>query len=75
LLLNPLADGQLVVVDPQRGFGAPVLVGTGIKTEDVWSRFSAGESIRDLAEDYRLSVTQIESALRLEAALLEPVAA
>jgi uncharacterized protein (DUF433 family) len=69
------ATEGFVVVDPQRGFGAPVLVGTGIKTEDVWSRFSAGESIRDLAEDYRLSVTQIESALRLEAVLLEPIAA
>jgi uncharacterized protein (DUF433 family) len=69
------ATQGFVVVDPQRGFGAPVLVGTGIKTEDVWSRFSAGESIEDLSEDYKLSIAQIESALRLEAALLEPVAA
>ncbi len=61
-----------VVVDPRRAFGAPVIARTGIRTEDVFSRFSAGEPLADLAEDYGLSLAQIEAAVRLEVQLLEP---
>jgi uncharacterized protein (DUF433 family) len=69
------AGEGLIVVDPDRAFGAPAVVGTGIRTEDVFGRFSSGESIADLAEDYGLSFEQVESAVRTEAALLEPLAA
>lgn len=61
-----------VVIDPRRAFGAPVLAGTGIRTEDVFSRFSAGEPLEELADDYGLSFGQIEAAVRLEVRLLEP---
>ncbi len=61
-----------VVVDPRRAFGAPVIAQTGIRTEDVFSRFSAGEALADLADDYGLTLTQIEAAVRLEVQLLEP---
>jgi uncharacterized protein (DUF433 family) len=67
------APGEgVVVVDPRRAFGAPVVAGTGIRTEDVFSRFSAGESLEDLASDYGLSLDQIQAAVRLEVRLLEP---
>jgi uncharacterized protein (DUF433 family) len=70
------APGQgAVVVDPRRAFGAPVLAGTGIRTEDVFLRFTAGESTRDLARDYGLTVEQVEAAIRAEARFLEPLAA
>ncbi|HXF38068.1 MAG TPA: DUF433 domain-containing protein [Actinomycetota bacterium] len=70
------APGQgAIVVDPRRAFGAPVLAGTGIRVEDVFLRFSAGESLRELAEDYGLSLEQVEAAIRAEARFLEPVAA
>jgi uncharacterized protein (DUF433 family) len=52
-----------------------VLAGTGIRTEDVFLRFSAGESLRDLARDYGLTLEQIEAAIRAEARFLEPAAA
>jgi uncharacterized protein (DUF433 family) len=61
-----------VVVDPRRAFGAPVIARTGIRTEDVFSRFSAGEALGDLADDYGLTLAQIEAAVRLEVQLLEP---
>ncbi len=61
-----------VVVDPRRAFGAPVIAGTGIRTEDVFSRFSAGESLEDLADDYGMTLAQIQAAVRLEVRLLEP---
>jgi uncharacterized protein (DUF433 family) len=61
-----------VVVDPRRAFGAPVLARTGIRTEDVFSRFSAGEPLSEVAEDYGLSIEQAEAALRAEVRFLEP---
>lgn len=61
-----------IVVDPRRAFGAPVLAGTGIRTEDVFSRFAAGEPLEDLADDYGLTFAQIEAAVRLELRLLAP---
>lgn len=60
---EPLAA---VVIDPERGFGQPVLDGRGIRTEVVLGRFRAGESIADLAEDYGLSITVVEDILRSE---------
>lgn len=64
-----------VVVDPKRAFGAPVLAGTGIRAEDVFHRFSAGEPMKELTDDYGLTIEQVEAAIRLEAKLLEPLAA
>jgi len=64
-----------IVVDPRRAFGSPVIAGTGIRTEDVFLRFSAGEPFSELAEDYGLTFEQVEAAVRAEARFLEPLAA
>jgi uncharacterized protein (DUF433 family) len=47
----PEAGAGHVVVDPRRAFGSPVIAGTGIRTEDVFLRFSAGEPLAELADD------------------------
>jgi uncharacterized protein (DUF433 family) len=65
---EPLAA---VVIDPERGFGRPVLDGRGIRTEVIVERWRAGESIASLAEDYDLDSTMIEDILRSE----QPLAA
>jgi uncharacterized protein (DUF433 family) len=64
-----------IVVDPRRAFGSPVIAGTGIRTEDLFLRFSAGEPLSVLAEDYGLTSEQAEAAVRAEARFLEPLAA
>lgn len=71
----PEARAGAVVVDPKRAFGAPVIAGTGIRTEDIFDRFSAGEPMEELVEDYGLTLAQIEAAIRAEARFLEPVRA
>jgi len=53
-----------VVIDPERGYGRPVLDGRGIRTEVVIERFQAGESITSLANDYGLSAATVEDILR-----------
>jgi uncharacterized protein (DUF433 family) len=55
-----------IMMDPQRGFGRPVLAATGIRTSIVADRFFAGESYQDLADDYGVPLEQIEDAVRCE---------
>jgi uncharacterized protein (DUF433 family) len=64
-----------VVVDPRRAFGSPVIAGTGIRIEDVFLRFSAGEPLTELADDFGLTIGQTEEAVRAEARFLEARAA
>jgi uncharacterized protein (DUF433 family) len=58
---EPIAS---VVIDPERGYGRPVLDGRGIRTEVVVERFQAGESIASLADDYGLKAETVEDILR-----------
>lgn len=57
---------RLVVIDPERRFGRPVLDRAGIETSIVAERFRAGESVRQLAEDFTIEPEAIEEALRFE---------
>ncbi|MCG3114616.1 MAG: DUF433 domain-containing protein [Candidatus Manganitrophus sp. SA1] len=59
-------EPKTVVIDPTLAFGRPVLAGTGIATHVIAERYKAGESIKELAEDYGLSPSQIEEAIRCE---------
>jgi uncharacterized protein (DUF433 family) len=57
---------KTIVVDPRLGFGQPVIAGTGIEARIVAERYRAGEPTHLLAEDYRVSVEQIEDSIRCE---------
>ncbi|EYF08040.1 DUF433 domain-containing protein [Chondromyces apiculatus] len=57
---------KTIVVDPRRGFGHPVITGTGVEARIVAERYRAGESITALATDYALGIEQIEDAIRCE---------
>lgn len=57
---------KTIVVDPRRGFGQPIIAGTGIEARIVAQRHRAGESIAELARDYRVDLEQIEDAIRCE---------
>jgi uncharacterized protein (DUF433 family) len=65
-LARSLADvtAKVIVIDPRLAFGRPVLVGTGIRTEMIADRYYAGESIDDIAKDYRRSRMEIEEVIR-----------
>lgn len=57
---------HVVVIDPRISFGQPVVAGTGIRTSVLAARLKAGESIQELAEDYRLGAEKVEEAIRYE---------
>ncbi len=56
----------LIAVDPAVSFGRPVLVQTNIPVDVVLSRYRAGDSISELAEDFCLPIPHIEEAIRYE---------
>ena len=55
-----------VIMDPNIGFGRPVLHGTRVATAIVFERYTAGESLLDIAKDYELELRPVEEALRCE---------
>jgi len=59
-------EPKRVVIDPRVSFGRPVLAGTGIATLIVAERYKAGESVDELAQDYRCERLDIEEAIRCE---------
>ena len=57
---------KLVVIDPRRRTGRPVLDSCGVPTEMLFERHQAGDSVRELADDYEVNVAEVEEALRYE---------
>jgi uncharacterized protein (DUF433 family) len=53
-------------ISPLVAFGKPVLTGTRIPTLVVFNRFSGGESVQDLADDFGVSADAVEEAVRAE---------
>lgn len=60
------AAPRLIAIDPRVAFGRPFLAGSGTPTAAVIDRFSAGETIAELAEDLSETSEGIEQAINLE---------
>ena len=61
-----LTAPRVVALDPRVRFGRPSVRAT--PTDTLFERFRAGDSTQELAEDYGLSATEIEEAIRYESA-------
>jgi uncharacterized protein (DUF433 family) len=59
---------KLIMIDPGIAFGRPVIAGSAVRTAVIAKFVKAGETISDLAADYRLQPAQIEEAVRYELA-------
>ena len=62
----PLGRNRMVVVDPDYGFGLPVVEGTGVRTEIIAERHRAGDSTDEIAYDFDVTPKQIKDALQWE---------
>jgi uncharacterized protein (DUF433 family) len=65
---GPGSDPRVIVMSPTISFGRPVIAGTGIPVSAIYERYQAGDSIADLAKDFRLEPSDVEEAIRCEAA-------
>jgi uncharacterized protein (DUF433 family) len=64
----PSFNPRIVVMTPMVSFGRPVIAGTGVPVADIFERYRAGDSVDDLARDFRLKTDDVEEAIRCEAA-------
>ena len=55
-----------VVVAPGYSWGHPMLARIGVSTGVLWSRTLAGETAAFLADDYDLTLEEVEAALAFE---------
>ena len=62
----PRGKAEPIVVDPDYGFGLPVISGSGVRTEIVAERYRAGDAREEIAYDFGLSPAGVEAALRYE---------
>jgi uncharacterized protein (DUF433 family) len=62
----PLGKDKPILVDPDFGFGLPVIAGSGVRTEIILERFQAGDLPEQIAEDFNLTPVQVERALQFE---------
>ena len=54
-----------MVADPFRSFGSPIFERGGARVDDVLHRFWAGDSLEELAAEYRVPAEQLEGVLRV----------
>lgn len=59
----PLGKDHEIVVDPHHSFGQPVIKGTNITVETIYSMLSAGESPEFVASIYNLNLNAVEDVM------------
>lgn len=57
-----------IVIDPDISFGRPMLASASISTSAIVERIDAGEAVSDVAEDYDVSIEEVEDAVMYERA-------
>ncbi len=65
LIHLPVYDHAEVVADPTRSFGAPIFEHGGARVDDVLHRFWAGDSLDELAAEFRVPADQLEDVVRV----------
>ena len=64
ITLSQYPSGADVIIDPRFGWGAPVLAQNKVKIDDIVALWRAGESIKQVAEEYDLTESAVEDVLR-----------
>jgi uncharacterized protein (DUF433 family) len=57
---------RLIAVDPHVRFGGPFLVNSGIPVEALVGCYRGGDSVNEIADDYKVAVVEVEEAIRYE---------
>lgn len=72
--LHPFVMGEAIdadmpiAIDPRIAFGRPIVASRGVSTAAIVERIDAGESVSDVAADYRLTQEDVEHAVLYERA-------
>jgi uncharacterized protein (DUF433 family) len=61
----PTYERAEVIVDPRVAFGLPLVIHGGARVEDLVDRFQAGDSVKEIAEDFDVPAAQVEDVIRV----------
>ena len=62
----PLGRANRIIVDPDYGYGFPVIVESGVRTEIILERFQSGDLEDQIAKDFNVRQIDVERALQFE---------
>jgi uncharacterized protein (DUF433 family) len=65
----PLGENRLVLIDPARSFGAPIVVPEGVPTEVLNRAFEAEGSVEAVARWYEVNEDAVRDAIQFESQL------
>lgn len=74
----PLGKRTPILIDPDYGFGFPVIRGSGVRTDIILERFQADDSHDDLREiiasDFNVTTRDVDAAIKFEMSRLKRAA-
>jgi uncharacterized protein (DUF433 family) len=71
---DPAEDSpRLIEINPQIRFGRPTVAGKGVPTDVIFERFRAGDSSAELADDYDVTTSEVDEAIRYETLATTPL--
>jgi uncharacterized protein (DUF433 family) len=62
----PLGHEKPILVDPDYGFGQPVIAGSGVRTEIILERVRAGDLPQEIAYDFNIEELDVLRAIQYE---------
>lgn len=62
----PMGKDEPVLISPKYGFGRPVIENTGVRTETIFEQFQAGADAAEIADNFRIDLDAVKSALEFE---------
>lgn len=65
-LVSDHFNDKIIFLDPSIRFGKPVIAGKGVPTDIIAELYNAGDSIKDIAEEYSCTPNQIKTAIHFE---------
>lgn len=62
----PAYPSKLIVLDPKRSFGRPVITSGGVPTEVIWGAFQADQDVKLVAEEFDTKPAAVRAAVKFE---------
>ena len=63
----PIGQNRRVIVDPEYGFGLPVVAGSGVRTETIYEQVQGFVPQKRIAADFNITLEDVEHAIQFEA--------
>lgn len=65
----PAGHGKLIVLDPARAFGQPIVAAEGVPTQVIFQAHQAFDSSKEIARWYNISEQSVRAAIQFETGL------